>query len=278
MDEKQPVQASPEQASPPKARKSSPETWKKNVNRTKCRLGEAFTDRNGRERPAKSPGVHNPQCKMRCFEKVPESKRTALFETFWSKGSYQLQNEYLAGFRHKKELSDGKRKSSSSSFHINVDGERQRVCMSAICAIFGFSRKRIENLDSNLEKGETRGGSRKKLTAQVEKSVTDHIKAFPKHKDHYGEKNHPHRLYIDEPGIRSVASMHRDYLRLHLNKPSVHCIERNYRSVFKRYNLGFKPQRSDDCTAWSRKSRSRWRTCTTWWASSTRGARSRRRA
>ena len=98
----------------PKKRPRRPETWKKNVAKTKRAKGEAYVSpASGKLVPARQTG---PPCgckRYRCFEQFSFQEKETLLEDFYRLGDKQLQDAHLFGLVHPGEVRQRRPRRSS---------------------------------------------------------------------------------------------------------------------------------------------------------------------
>ena len=77
-------------------KKSSPELWKKSIQRRLRSKGQPYEDYKGRIQPGKSPQPCNcAGCRYRCSENIPEEVRTSACSEYWVLNDFHRQKDYI---------------------------------------------------------------------------------------------------------------------------------------------------------------------------------------
>ena len=97
-------------------------------------------------------------CKLRCYDNVPAAERQKIFDGFWATASFDVQNTYLCGCVHLKEVSqrytDGgsqSRRQRTRQFYVKCGSIPARVCKVAFLRIHSVSNGRLDRALSATE-------------------------------------------------------------------------------------------------------------------------------
>jgi len=127
-------------------RKRDPQTWERNVTKTKRNLGQAYTSYwTKKDVPKREIGE---PCKCGCFDKLGYEKINEIFNSFWNIGNYDKQNAYLGGLVKEKEIKrptvKGRvsRKTRTLSYNIEYCHVDYAVCRAAFLSIHRVSEKK----------------------------------------------------------------------------------------------------------------------------------------
>lgn len=208
------------------------------------------------KRRMKSPCYN---CKLKCSVKIDENYRKKLFEMFWGMGDLQRQREFIKDSTQavvakyqRITLNSKRERGSNQAYSIIKEGEQIRVCKKFFKNTFDLSDRAIRTTFEKTDKNtgvlsvEMRGkhGNDRKLDEGLVKSAKSHIEKIPRIPSHYCRSGSS-REYID--GGKSIAELHRDYLkeRNDSNLPGVSYCQ--YRAIFQSYNLSFFKPKKDQC-------------------------------
>lgn len=199
-------------------------------------------------------------CKFKCNEKIPEAKRSEIFQTYWKLGDLQRQREFIKNSMEKVvceyprvALKKKRVRGENWAYFFLLEGAKVRVCQSFFLNTLNITqtviktvRKKI-NPENGILEGEMRGkfsSEHRKLDPLLVKSVVDHLESIPKIESHYCRKD-TSSLYID--GSKSVADIHRDYQKEQNLKGQEAASYDQYRKVFLNYNIKFIQPKKDQC-------------------------------
>ena len=190
-------------------------------------------------------------CTLKCYDRIQESQRQAIFDGFWQISNFDVQNAYLCGcvkiMNIKKRYTSTKsRRDFSRVYYINNGGVSDKICKTAFLRIHGISNGRLDRvLKGQMKQGGVPQQDQRGRHVPANKTkeedlacVRQHINTFPKYKSHYSRADNPHREYLS-PDL-SVSKMHTLYSEFctSLNKQPVS--EWVYRKVFnEEFNLYF---------------------------------------
>lgn len=240
------------------------ESWLSNVRKQKHSKGEAYTNKKGKEIPAKN--LKQPcTCKMKCFEKLSEENRQQIFKSYWCEQSTShVKRQFIISSVHrqpierdrKKILNSGKGKEHTLSYYFNADGtNRMKVCKVMFLNTLCISNKVVINAFKNLQPGgivkhDQRGKhapSNKTSNAAID-TVVNHITSIPHYECHYSREKTTRKYLGTHLSIEKMYELYLEFCKLN-SIPEEH-IAKNwvYRDVFnKRFNLSFKPPEVDTC-------------------------------
>lgn len=203
------------------------------------------------------PPCHN--CKLKCTEKIDENYRKEIFAIFWGMGDLQRQREFIKDSTQavvpkyqRITLNRKRERGSNQSYSITKDGEKIRVCKQFFKNTFDLSDRAIRTTFEKTDHStgvlslEMRGkhGKDRKLDKELVKSAKVHIEKIPRIPSHYC-RSQSSREYID--GGKSIAELHRDYLKERKESNLAGISYCQYRAIFKSYKLSFFTPKKDQC-------------------------------
>ena len=194
------------------------------------------------------------KCKLRCYDKVSDAQRKALFEGFWKTSSFDVQNAYICGCikvtevrRRYSTSGNESRRSYTREYSVKKDGVVSvRVCKEAFLKIFGISNGRLDRaLKAQAAAGGSPHGDQRgrhppinKTTEAATEGVKTHINSFPCYKSHYSRKDNPNRNFLS-PDL-SIQVMYSLYKEKCQNENTQPVSEWVYRRIFNEsFNLSF---------------------------------------
>lgn len=199
------------------------------------------------------------RCKLKCYEKIPEVQRIAIFTKFRGQTTKNEQDSYLQGMisavevknrrrRKSEECSTKPNRGSSYIYEISTASGKSRVCKKAFVNIHGITNDRVRRLTILLRQGKAPIDQRGKFVPGNAKSiaVTDlvkqHISSFPFKISHYSSKEYH---YLSEK--LNVTEMHKLYTE---KFPDVPVNYKFYLKIFREnFSLTFgRPQVDTCCT------------------------------
>lgn len=201
--------------------------WKRNKVKRKRAEGKAYNNSAGNVVQPRVTGK-NCKCKYKCFEYITPNLRNTVLKKFNSIGVKHKQDIYLAGLIVSKEVvrrrpkvgrPTGVARTCSNVYSIRIGSFNRNVCKQAFASIHGVSRKRIENIASQLKsndliivKSDGRGkqNNRPNRISDVTVQLIDtHIRSFPRRVSHYSRRDS--KRYYLSPEL-NIQLMHRMYL------------------------------------------------------------------
>jgi hypothetical protein len=242
--------------------------WKKNKAKLLRQHGKEYVRvHEGKEEtvPAKEPfldcSLCRDTCRRKCTDKINDSERQKIFDSYYNISDEDLKNAYLFGCISPvapKTLRANASKHHAMSFcySITVDSCKKYVCKTAFAKLHVITNSKIDFVTKQIADGlSAPRPSRKgrhtnrptKIGVDRLQEVEKHIRKFPAEPSHYSRKRNPNRLYLSS--TLSVSEMHRLY--------TIDCEEEGsppvsinmYRHIFNtRFNLGFGNPKSDTCS------------------------------
>ena len=100
----------------------------------------------------KASEPHSCGCALRCYDKVSEDQRQALFDGFWSSCDYNTQNAYLCGCiktievkrRYTDKGTSSRQKNSRVYYVDNESATSVRICRTAFLRMHAVSGGRLD--------------------------------------------------------------------------------------------------------------------------------------
>ncbi|XP_030765647.1 uncharacterized protein LOC115889720 [Sitophilus oryzae] len=186
-------------------------------------------------------------CLDRCYEKVNQEGRKAIFEKFWQAGSYTLQNSIICSSVKENPI---KRRRANGNLKRNFTRtyylESFPVCRDLFVRTLHISTKRVNTAlkkSRTLELQDSRGKHQKhfKISDIQRQEVVNHIKKIPKYKSHY-RREQTDREYL--PIDMTIECMYNLY-KLEVNNP---VSLSTYKKIFySDFNITRKKLKKDTC-------------------------------
>lgn len=244
----------------------NPSQWVKAKLKEAVNFGLAYVNSSGKNIPAKK--LKNPcSCKKRCYLKVTEDQRQALFEKFYKLGRKDLQWFMIGKLVTKKPVErrrtvviedEDSYRNFTYEYHLSdLMGKLIPVCRTMFLNTFAISIKVVVTAmgKNSPDKRGKHNANRVRLALELVDSVRVHIKSFPVIPSHYCRAD-SRKNYLDER--LSVAAMHRLYLQTRVAPGEQIAGEiqylkhtanlRQYRDIFNRlFNIGFFKPKKDQC-------------------------------
>jgi len=185
--------------------------------------GKVYTTYKGKAKAAKKIQGITCHCLFKCCQKLNESNRRRLFDSFYILGSHDEHNKYLYGLIEKKDIQRHrtqkpfKRHNFTYSICLH-NGKHLQVCKKTFCDLHAVGKRRVEKLaekilsDAILSSDE-RGWHHnhpKKIKEETKERIKEHIKSFPEWKSHHSQKDNRKRRYLSEN--LSTSQMYHLYL------------------------------------------------------------------
>lgn len=246
--------------------------------KSKCQLnkGEEHLNRKGQNKDAKKIGPPcSEKCRMKCFDKLINTDRKTIFESYWEIGDHDRQREFLARYVRIVQIKQSivspsqSRRNVSRKYFIPVNNKEIQVCQKMFLQTFAISDKVISNIFKKINNSpvllaDQRGKHTNRPLAikdNVKGYIRQHIESFPVVDSHY-IRSESTRKYL-ENGL-SISKMHRLYLEWIKEKPFTSTQDnydniikvtlRQYTDIFNNeFNLSFfKPKKDlcDECEAY----------------------------
>jgi hypothetical protein len=233
--------------------------WKRVVKKSRRNTGQAYENYKGQKQRARMPRNSNHCCRNKCFQKVTQECREAVFNQYWSLGSWELQTSFLLSsvqqtlVKRRKKTASNSRKCS----YIFVFGEQQ-VCRKCFRESLDISDGRLHRalerkheLVPSARDRRGKHGSHKRLTDEQLLSVRNHIDKLPKYSSHYSRMKNPDRMYLN-PGL-TMSDLYKLYCK-YCDDEHVQPVKKwAYTKIFNtEYNLAFKQPSTDTCSTCDR--------------------------
>lgn len=207
----------------------------------------------------------NCECRLKCFEVVPDSVKKSILQQFNLMGSKDEQDSYLSGMisvlpvarrRNRKPAEQARTNSATFKYRIRGKNENNQtveydVCKKALCAIHGIGKKRLERICTSLANTGFSPKSRQgkhdarphKIKVEVLDLIRNHIRSFPSRNNHYGLKDSK-RIYLQQD--LNVKKMYELFIK---QNQDVKVSYDYYRKIFlTEFNISFGYPRVDTCS------------------------------
>ncbi|XP_031328186.1 uncharacterized protein LOC116159361 [Photinus pyralis] len=138
-----------------------PEKWKKNKAAIARAKGESYLSQNGKIMPQKQieqGTLCKEKCRLNCNDKFTLEARYAILKKYYSldinaKNALLFKSIVIENVqRHRANTTNPKK--FTFKYSITYDQKVIPVCRDALCGLFQFSRKKIENIQRKLKNGE----------------------------------------------------------------------------------------------------------------------------
>jgi hypothetical protein len=104
-------------------------TWTRIVNKICRNMGMAYVNKTGKLQRARTPSNFTYCCRKKCSEIVSEEDRKAVFDQFWSLGSWELQTSFILSLAQNVMVKRRKRNGKNSrKYNYLFMLNRHRVC------------------------------------------------------------------------------------------------------------------------------------------------------
>lgn len=242
-------------------RKRSSITWQRNVQKTKRNSGEEYTTLKGKLVPAKT--LKNPcNCKKKCFEKIDELDRQAIFADFYSltkEGKDQflacnVKEENKQRQRLRRENSPDSRRKFTRKYSLTKGGGYVEVCQTMFLNTLDVTLKKVRKIvekkrtsESGVCPEDKRGkhGQQPRISDDDKNFIREQIKRFPAYDSHYS-RSHTIKKYLS-PDL-SISKMYKLYKEECNGNNIIPQSESFYRKIFvEEFNLQFKKPKNDTC-------------------------------
>lgn len=140
---------------------------------------------------------------MKCFEKVGEKDRKAIFEKFYGMTTKNEQDIYIQGLievktvsRVRKRLEKSQNRLNSFQLFVTVNNSKIKICQGAFLSIHAIGRERLKRIQKLLKSGSTPRDRRGKnikgnaIKPEIREQISNHIKCFPVKESHYSGKDY----------------------------------------------------------------------------------------
>ncbi len=198
--------------------------------------------------------ITNHTCRLHCAESVPGEEQKDLHKAFWQLGSWDIQNQYIAGIVH---VSDVKKHVKGAIVHKGKSRKftlgTKQVCKAFFLKVLGVSQGRMQKAvegasrNEGAAKKDGRGsGSKNKTPLEKIGRVMNHIEKFPKYESHYSRQQNQKRLYLAHN--LSLIKLYHLYVSECKNDGVMPVSLNIYREVFNtKFRLSFRRPYTDTC-------------------------------
>lgn len=196
------------------------------------------------------------KCRFQCSRKFSEEERKLIFDTYWKLGDLERQRSFIAEnveavIPNRNFNNPNMHRHVIHAFYLHVRGSKVRVCKLFFRNTLGINDRPIRTILCKKVNGfsgsDKRGkhGHHKKVNPLIKDSVRQHIDSIPRVESHY-TRSHTNRDYI--PGDKSLADLHRDYVKLQESKGQASANLMMYSRIFNNeYNISFFIPKKDLC-------------------------------
>lgn len=140
-------------------RSSHPETWKRNLRKSRRNLGLEYISTRNIVVPARKMKARCPEdkCKFKC-KRINDEQRQTVFKKFWSLGDVDKQWSFVARCmdptqgRYRR-VQKGNNRSSNHAFFFEIKDARVRVCKTFFMATLSIGNKLIQNVQKRIVDG-----------------------------------------------------------------------------------------------------------------------------
>lgn len=142
-----------------RGRSRHPETWKRNLRKSRRNLGLEYISTRNIVVPARKMKARCPEdkCKFKC-KRINDEQRQFIFQKFWSLGDVDKQWSFVARCmvptegRYRRVHKGGNR-SSNHAFFFDINDARVRVCKIFFMATLSIGNKLIQNVQKRIVDG-----------------------------------------------------------------------------------------------------------------------------
>lgn len=210
------------------------------------------------KRPARSigPTCNSAQCKQnktRSCSKFSESRRLALFESFWKDMDWAEKHACVVSLvdrispKREVKKGGGSRRSITYVFYLKLDGEKHQVCRSMILNTLGIRRCEVQYWLKIKEVGRTgrKKGPYNKTGSDKERALREYLEGLPKLPSHYCRQSSS-KLYL-EPVFTSKSQVYSEYSKNIKNCEMKPVSWPKFNSIFEEINIALYQPKKDQC-------------------------------
>ncbi|XP_053614598.1 uncharacterized protein LOC128677637 [Plodia interpunctella] len=240
--------------------------WMDVKRKKKINLGKAYVTRKGIYKPKKE--IKSPcKCRLKCFEKISTDQRKAIFEAFWKLGDHHKQWIYVSNLvsqNHKRRVyvdTQSRRKytmkyrlplpdSDSSDENNLIVCKKQFLSTLSISEQFVYTAIQKTDSSTGTVTTDNRGKHQNhpcKMSADVKKSVCDHIECLQPVESHYTRKDNS-KLYLDSDlNFHKLFVMYNEWFDPIIYQCKAET-ERQYKTIVNdSFKLSFFKPKKDQC-------------------------------
>ncbi|KAL0821161.1 hypothetical protein ABMA28_005780 [Loxostege sticticalis] len=236
----------------------NPSKWKQNIIKNLRNSGKAYVSLTKKQVPARS--MKNPctsKCRLKCAEKIAESDRVVLFNSYYKLGSLELQRAYIRSCLMEvmpkyKYTNAQKPRLPNNAFYFTVNEQRIRVCKQFYINTLDISDRQIRTVKAKTDsqgflEQEKRGkhDNRKRINSDVLQDIKDHINSIPRIESHYLRSKTDKEYISDGKTIKDLCN---DFNKQQRENNRTECDYWLYINTFnKDFNIGFYQPKKDRC-------------------------------
>lgn len=255
-DEPNPNNLNKQKETGKRKKRKAPETWKKNIRKTKRQNGEEYINTLGQLQSKKVPKAAC-NCKLKCYEKLDAAARITICSDFWKLGSLNRQHDFIAN-SITKTVTVSSRKESSRRKHtlkytLPYQTIKHTVCKVAYLNTLNISDKKVRVALSKSSRSaitmpspDKRGTHRphNKLSNDTIAGVNEHIDLFPRVPSHWCRRD-TSKEYL-EPNLNKeiMYKLYLEYCQEKKIKPAGKTV---YKEACIKKNIGFYQPKKDQC-------------------------------
>lgn len=235
------------------------DSWKKNIRKRKRARGEEYTSTTGKTVPAKSCSAVDCHCPLKCAEKIPGERQSALRKQFNAFEDWSLQTAFICSqtkvskvARKYSTAQHSRRKYSNSYYLSNDEGIDVRVCKVFFRTVFGINDGRIARATTmksqGLPKIDNRGRHRphNKTRDEDVEFVKQFIRSLPTYESHYSRHKNMNRRYL-APDL-NISKLYELYKSKCAEDKRSTVSDHIFRQIFnENFSLAFHPPHQDTC-------------------------------
>ena len=153
---------SPEKKQLFRKRKSNRDEWKRNKNKKRRCAGEEYISSSGKKVPKRAlKQIDCSRCRYKCSSNINEKQRQSLFDTYWEKGSYELQREFICQnvsvSQIKRPGCTPRRRAISTKFSFKIEHTFIRVCKTFFLRTLDIGKKTVDYARKKQQHGTFQG-------------------------------------------------------------------------------------------------------------------------
>ncbi|KAL7861050.1 hypothetical protein AOLI_G00173990 [Acnodon oligacanthus] len=205
-------------------RKRGPTKWKRNIQKKRRMEGKSYRGKQKdvgevtRAARVMGPGCVSEACRKsakRFCHTFSEEDRQRIFQHFWQNMKWEERRIYVAGLvdhtpvARKRSMSQDSRRLSTLSYHLDVDGEKRRVCKKFFLSTLGLGEWSVAHWVQASEP--EKNGSETDVGDEALAALQAFLRDLPKVPSHYCQSSSS-KLFL-EPMFQSMSELHRVYQR-----------------------------------------------------------------
>lgn len=242
----------------PKKRPRNPEKWKQNIAKSLRNTGKSYISQSKSKRELPARSMKEPcTCLMKCSEKIDETCRKEIFNSFWQLGSIELQRMFIKSCMMEiqpkyKYTNAEKPRAPNNAFFFSIGGSKIRVCKKYFINTLDITDRQIRTVKAKSNStgfldAEQRGKHKNRKTTD-EKDIQDikaHINSIPRIPSHLTRAD-SEREYI--AGGKTIKDLWRDLLNIREKQNKHELPYWLYHNIFTtKFNISFYQPKKDKC-------------------------------